>query len=36
MDEKISKDKMWEVMTRIMEVYNKETELLEGLSSKQY
>jgi len=31
-DSKVSKDKMWEVMTRIMEVYNKEIEILECLT----
>ena len=33
-DDKVSKDKIWEVMTRIMEVYNKETEMLDSLSHK--
>lgn len=31
MDEKVSRDKLWEVMTRIMDVYNKETEMLEAI-----
>ena len=32
LDEKVTKEKMWEVMTRIMDVYNKEAEILSSLS----
>ena len=35
LDEKVTKEKMWEVMTRIMDVYNKEAEIL-GSLSKSY
>jgi len=31
MNEKCTKEKLWEVMTRIMEVYNRETEVLDPL-----
>ena len=34
MDDKVSKDKLWEVMTRIMEVYNKETDMIESIAKK--
>ena len=34
MDEKVSKDKMWEIMTRIMEVYSKESEMIDSLAIK--
>jgi len=30
--EKAHKEKLWEVMTRVMEVYTKESELLEPLT----
>ena len=32
MDTKVTRDKLWEVMTRIMDVYNKESEMLEAIS----
>ena len=32
MDDKVTKDKLWEVMTRIMEVYNKEAEMIESIA----
>ena len=34
MDDKVSKDKLWEVMTRIMEVYNKEADMIESIAKK--
>ena len=31
MDAKVTRDKLWDVMTRIMEVYNKETEMMQAI-----
>jgi len=35
LDSKASREKLWEVMTRVMEVYNREADLLEPLVIKQ-
>ena len=33
--EKASKERLWEVMTRVMEVYTKEAELLEPITKRR-